>query len=136
MAVGVGSVVVGTLAGGVLCTQLAWAQGPDLMSAAGLAGVTWLLAVILATQVLVIGTGLSVDRLGMGILTASMARMLSALFAGIIMYFVFRPEGRTFWVTFLAAGLAALIAEAVWAIRVINSPARGPSPAPAKAGAV
>jgi hypothetical protein len=65
-----------------------------------------------------------------------MARMFTALFAGLIVYMMLRPEGRTFWVTFLAAGLAALVAEAVWAIRTINSPTRAQSAASANHGAV
>jgi hypothetical protein len=136
LAVGVGAVLVGTVLGGLFCMQLGWAEGRALTTAAGLAGLVWLAASILAGQVLIIGTGLAVDRLGMGVLASSMARMFTALFAGLIVYMMLRPEGRTFWVTFLAAGLAALVAEAVWAIRTINSPTRAQSAASANHGAV
>lgn len=136
LAVGVLSVVVGVALGAAFCMQMGWAEGRVLTNAAGLAGLVWLAAALLGVQVLVIGTGLNVDRLGMGVLAASMARMLAALFVGLIAYFMIHPEGRTFWVTFLAAGLIALFGEALWAVRLINSPTRGISGAPAKHGAV
>lgn len=87
------------------------------------ASVVWLVACVLGVQTLVIGTGLSVDRLGFGVLAASMARMLFALMLGLLAYFVVGFEGRSFWVCFLACGLTVLVAESLWAVRVINAAA-------------
>lgn len=137
MGVSMVSVIVGALVGAVLCMQIGWAEGRVLTNAAGLAGIVWIVGALVGVQVLVIGTGLSVDRLGMGVLASSMARMMGALFAGLMVFFMLHPDGRTFWVTFLSAGLVALVAEALWAVRVINSsPASGRPAQPAKHGAV
>ncbi len=121
--VGILSVLLGIGVGAAICAGLGWASGQLLTTAATLAGIIWLFASILSVPVLVVGSGLKVDRLGMAVLASSMARMLTALMVGLIAYFIIKPEGRTFWVCFLAAGMLALIGEAFWAIRTINAAA-------------
>ncbi len=122
-AVVIGASLVGSLIGVAICLSAGWAQGRALTSGATGAGVVWLVACVLGVQTLVIGTGLSVDRLGFGVLASSMARMLFALMLGLLAYFVVGFEGRSFWVCFLACGLTVLVAESLWAVRVINAAA-------------
>lgn len=126
-AVGLLSVALGIGGGAAICAGLGWSSGQNLTTAASLAAIVWAFASILSVQVLVMGSGLRVDRLGMAVLASSMARMLTALLVGLIAYFMIHPEGKTFWVCFLAAGLFALIGEAFWAIRTINAAALGSS---------
>ena len=122
-AVVIGASLVGSLIGVAICLSAGWAQGRTLTSGATGAGVVWLVACVLGVQTLVIGTGLSVDRLGFGVLASSMARMLFALMLGLLAYFTVGFEGRSFWVCFLACGLTVLVAESLWAVRVINAAA-------------
>jgi hypothetical protein len=128
LAVVVIAVIVGTLVGVGIGIASGWGGTRELTIAALTAAAVWLFATLLGVQTLIFGSGLQVDRLGFGILASSMGRMLAALLVGVVVFFLVKPQGETFWVCFLSAGLAALIAESVWAIRTITS-ATQPSPA-------
>lgn len=116
-----GAVCVGVIAGVGVGAAAGWADARSLAIAAATAGAVWGFATLVGVQTLILGTGLASDRLGFGVLASSMARMLTALLVGVVVYFLVKPEGQTFWVCFLAAGLAALIAEAIWGIRTIQT---------------
>ncbi|HVU63150.1 MAG TPA: hypothetical protein VHC70_04190 [Phycisphaerales bacterium] len=124
LALGCGAVVFGTLIGAGTGVAASWGTSQTIASAAIMSGLIWLFAVLLGVQTLVLGTGFAVDRLGPGVLASSMARMLVALLVGVVVYFLVRPEGHTYWTCFLSAGLLALTTEASWAVRTINAATR------------
>lgn len=131
------AVILGVLTGAAISVASGWVgwNEPALIrSAVAVAGI-WVLATLLGVQILVVGTGLAADRLGFGVLASSMSRMLFALLVGVVVYFLIGFEGRSFWVCFLGAGLAALVAEAVWAIGAINAATKASATA-VKHGAV
>ena len=127
-------VLVGVGGGVGICASAGWALG-GMLAAGTSAALVWLVAALLGVQALVVGTGLSVDRLGFGVLASSMARMLFALLVGLLVYFLGGLDGRQFWVCFLGAGLVALAAEALWAVHVINCSAKATSAGPESQGA-
>jgi hypothetical protein len=51
------------------------------------------------------------------ILAASVARMLFSLLLALTTFFLLNPEGKTFWTSFLIAGLLTIAAEAAWGVR-------------------
>lgn len=60
----------------------------------------------------------------MPVLFAGMLRMFTALGAGVFAWMAYAPDKLGFWTTFLAVGVAALIAEVRVAITVIASATR------------
>ena len=124
-----GAIVVGVVTGLGWALSANWADGQTggVVRAAAVCTTVWMLAAAVGGGVLYGATGRKIDRLGLAVLASSMARMLTALSLGLAAYFVASPDGRTFWTCFLVAGLLALMAETVWAIRTINS---NPMPLP------
>ena len=124
-----GAIVLGVITGLGWALSANWADGQAgvIIRAAAVCTTVWMLAGIVGLGVLYGATGRRIDRLGFAVLASSMARMLVALSLGLAAYFVAAPDGRTFWTCFLIAGLLALMAETVWAIRTINS---NPMPLP------
>lgn len=124
-----GAIVLGVITGLGWALSADWADGQSnvIVRAAAICTTVWMLAAIVGVGVLYGASARKIDRLGPAVLASSMARMLTALSLGLAAYFVASPDGRTFWTCFLTAGLLALMAETVWAIRTINS---NPSPLP------
>lgn len=58
--------------------------------------------------------------LAMAVVGAGVIRMMSSLAAGLAVYFVVVPEGKTFWAAFLACNLFALVVETMWGIKSNN----------------
>jgi hypothetical protein len=114
------------LAGAALGIGLAmmsgWASGEatSVLKAGVMALTTWLIAAAFGAIVLVGATRSDAMNLGMGVLAASMARMLVALMLSLGVYFVAAPDGKTFFSVFLASGLVALMAEAGWGVRTLQ----------------
>lgn len=125
------SAVVGAIAGGGLAAFNGWGAEHDPVRAAGLAG-----AAVIVTSLVVLG-GFRAMNFGMvatkaapnptvqpTILTAmSAARMMLSLVAGLGLYLLLKPEGKTFWVAFLLGGLLCLLVETAWSIRWLRASA-------------
>lgn len=116
--------VVGWLAAALLGGSVGAETG-----AAFLAFAVWLFAGTMGLVALLLMSQGEVDRLGMAVLASSTARMLSALFIGLLAHFTLAPDGRVFWITFLCSGVAALVGETLWAVMTINA-VRAPAAAP------
>lgn len=108
------------------------------LKAAVMALTTWVIGAVFGAIVLVGATRSDAMNLGMGVLAASMARMLVALMLSLGVYFAAGPDGKTFFSVFLASGLVALMAEAGWGVRTLQrleidsvTTSRAGAPAPA-----
>lgn len=131
----IAGVVAGALAGYAVARLANWPVGASPVNPAVLAIVVWSFAASLGILTIIGGTGRVVERAGLVVVAASFLRMLTALMLGVGAHFVLHPEGKTFWTCFLLAGLGCLVAETVWAMRILNSlrSARAPeSPAGAR----
>lgn len=118
-------VVMGCFAGsllafawGILSLQLATA---DALNAAFSACAIWLFATGLAVIALTAITGGDVHKLPMAALFASGGRMLLAIGLATLLYFAVPVDAKTFWASFLLAGLVSLVAETSWTIRALSA---------------
>lgn len=115
-------VLMGVAAGYGVAQTAGWTSGSaNPMSAPILAAIVWLFAAGLGVLMVIGGTAKVIERAGLVVVAASFLRMITALMLGIGAYFALRPEGKTFWTCFLLAGLVCLVAETVWAMRIMNS---------------
>ena len=124
LGVAVGALILGILVGCAVSRGADWSEGRALTSAAASVALVWLAAVILGVRVLVFGSGMSIDRIGFGVMAASVSRMFFALILGVPVFILLAPENRTFWICFVCAGVSILVAESWWAIRTVNSVTR------------
>lgn len=116
----VGAALAGCAACAGLAMVGAWTQPERIALGAGLAFACWLFAALAGVTLLAVFTGGRVDRLAPALLGESFGRMLLALTAGLGTYLLAAPDGKTFWISFLVAGLVSLIAETAWAMRTLN----------------
>lgn len=120
----VGGIVAGGLGGLAVAGAAGWgASGSgagSVFSAALLAAIVWTLAALPGLACLLVVSKGSIDRLGPAVLGSSAVRLHMGLALGVVAYFALQPDGRTFWSVFLASGVAALIAEAAWTIKLLN----------------
>ncbi len=65
----------------------------------------------------------------MALLASSVVRLIVSLGLALMMFLVAHPEGRPFWIVFLAAGLGVIVAEAVWSMRRQGSASAAHPPA-------
>jgi hypothetical protein len=122
----VAAAVLGSFLGLGVAYAAGWAGG-DLQAlaiASLVAMLVWVGASILGVLLLSVNTQHQLSRIAPGVLASSTTRMLVALAVGVLLFFVLSLEGRTFWTSFLLAGLLALVAETAWAMRTINAPRR------------
>jgi hypothetical protein len=124
-------VIAACTAGGMLGAAAAyianWGGGDTqtIAIAAVVPTIVWIIATAIGAMLLSVVTHNEPAKLGMGVLASSTARMLISLMVGVLLYFLMSLEGRTFWTSFLLAGLFALLAETTWAIRIINASRTG-----------
>ncbi len=88
--------------------------------AAALAGATWVVSMAFGLVLMLVIARGDALRLGPAVLASSTARMLAAFAVGLVAYFAAKPDGMTFWMSFLAAGLLCLAAETTWAVKTIS----------------
>jgi hypothetical protein len=123
-----GLVVGACTAGGLLGVAFAYAAGwaNTGLQAVGVAAlvstIVWAGGGVLGVMLLSVNTDHQPAKLPQGVLASSTARMLVALFVGVLLFFLLSLEGRTFWTSFLLSGLLALATETAWAVRTINAP--------------
>lgn len=119
MAVKLTGVKLGIVAGFVVATFAGWEMGGILPGL--LATIVWTLSAALVATVLLLVSQRQTSRLGTAVLAGSVVRMLSALTLGLFVFLAFNPEGKIFWACFLLAGLACLVFETIWAVRLLNA---------------
>jgi len=56
----------------------------------------------------------------MAILVSSALRAGVALFDGLFVALIFKPDPRTFWVSFLLSGLLCLVLETAWSMLAVR----------------
>ncbi len=94
-----------------------WAGSPrDAALAAGLAAVCSLATVGLSTSLIGSAARGRSKNFGMFVVAAGKLRLIASVAMALMIYLSVEPEGRTFWGSFLAAGLLGLVAETVWAL--------------------
>lgn len=110
---------------------LANGTSPQVASAAAIMGcAVWLFASGLAVIALTAITRGELDKLPMAALFTSGARLMLAITLGCLVYFSSTPDAKTFWASFLLAGLVSLVTETAWTIRalsMLNSSVKAPS---------
>lgn len=118
-------VILGCVAGsllafawGILSLQLSTA---DALNAAFSACAIWLFASGLAVIALTAITGGDLHKLPMAALFTSGARMLLAIGLATLLYFAVPVDAKTYWASFLLAGLVSLVAETSWTIRALSA---------------
>lgn len=97
------------------------------------ASACWLMGGLIGLVVLALITNHNIRKLPMGIIASSMIRAGIALFDGVAITLIFKPERFTFWGAILLGGLACLTIETLWAMRTIaqfSSNAHQPSQLP------
>jgi hypothetical protein len=107
---------------------LGWLAGPmlaefapgEVVRSALLAGAAWLIGIWLGLAVMVLVSRRKAMELGLAVMASSVTRLLSALFLGLLIFLGAGPDGRSFWILFLTAGLGVLIAESLWAVKTLN----------------
>jgi hypothetical protein len=92
---------------------------------AAAAGACWLMASLIGVVFLALVTGLQARRVATGMIVSSLVRAGIALFDGLAISLVFKPELKVFWSAFLGAGLLCLLFETVWAMTVSRRLADG-----------
>ena len=116
--------VVGAAVGCLACAGFAamgeWGSAPRIAAGAGMALGCWLFAAVAGVTLLKAFTGGRTDRLAPAVMGESFGRMLLALALGLGVFLLAQPEGKTFWFSFLAAGLVSLMAETAWAMKTLN----------------
>lgn len=116
----VGSAAAGSMACAGLAVIGGWTDAGRIATASALAMACWVVAGLAGVTLLKAFTGGRTDRLAPAVMGESFGRMLLALAAGLCVYFLAAPDGRTFWFSFLAAGLVSLMAETAWAMKTLN----------------
>ncbi len=118
-------VILGCVAGsllafawGILSLQLPTA---DAINAAFSACAIWLFATGLAVIALTAITGGDLNKLPMAALFTSGGRMLIAIGLATLLYFAMPVDAKTYWASFLLAGLVSLVAETSWTIRALSA---------------
>ncbi|MAY74908.1 MAG: hypothetical protein CMJ31_09395 [Phycisphaerae bacterium] len=109
---------------GVIAGLAALAVAPfdaEILRAIVPATVATVFGVLFGLTALALLTPRPAGHWGMPVLFAGMARMFAALAVAAWAWLTLEPHRLGFWGTFLAAGLAALIAEVCVAIRVIGA---------------
>ena len=89
------------------------------------AGLCWLIAAFMGCLMFFAVTRLQVSKIPAGMLVSSGVRAGLALLNGIGLSLMLPVETRSFWVAFLACGIACLMWETVWsmsALRTASSP--------------
>lgn len=115
-----GAIACAAFVGLGVARSLGWLDASASAAPALLGAASWSFAAILGACVLHLACNADPRRLGFGVLAASGSRMLIALFTGLFLFFAMNPDGKTFWSTFLIAGIFALVAEAVWSVLILN----------------
>lgn len=64
--------------------------------------------------------GMNVRRLPLGMVASSLVRAGIALMDAIAVVLLFSPDVRTFWVTFMLAGLGCLVWETKWSMAAVR----------------
>ncbi|MFT3685854.1 MAG: hypothetical protein QM783_13185 [Phycisphaerales bacterium] len=113
----------GVLAAGVLA-QVTWAKGtPDIAGPAVQAILAVLVAMGVGYSLFALTVGRTPASAPMGLLAGSTVRMLVALSIALVMFFMGgfdKPTGTAFWIVFLSAALAAIVAEASWGVKNLH----------------
>lgn len=117
-------VILGCVAGsllafgwGMLSLQLSTSEA---INSAFSACAIWLFATGLAVIALTAITGGDLNKLPMAALFTSGARMLLAIGLATLLYFAVELNAKTYWASFLLAGLVSLVAETSWTIRALS----------------
>jgi hypothetical protein len=92
----------------------AWTMRQTVSAAAG----CWMMGGLIGVVVLALASGMLVRRVAVGMMASSLVRAGIALFDGLAISLVFKPELKVFWAAFLVAGLLCLILETVWAMNL------------------
>lgn len=120
--------VIGATIGFVLALAAGWTTEGTAWSVpqtAAAAGACWLMASLIGVVFLALVTGLQARRVATGMIVSSLVRAGIALFDGLAISLVFKPELKVFWSAFLGAGLVCLLFETVWAMTVTRRLADG-----------
>jgi hypothetical protein len=93
----------------------------EAINAAFSACAIWLFATGLAVIVLTAITGGDLHKLPMAALFTSGGRLMLAIGLGTLLYFAMPVDAKTYWASFLLAGLVSLVAETSWTIRALSA---------------
>ena len=115
----VGSAVIAGVAAYFIGGMAGWASPTRALEAATMGAGSCLVAALVAVAVLALARMSDATR-GVIILAASVARLLLSLLLALALFLLFNPEGKTFWVAFLVAGLLAIAVEAAWGVRELS----------------
>lgn len=123
----IGGMLTAPIVGGLLGFGLAitgdWSSPTStwspLQTVAAAAG-CWLMAGLIGLLLTSIISGCHARKIPMAILVASAVRVGIALFDGLLIALMFKPETKTFWGAFLLSGLLCLVAETAWAMLAIR----------------
>ena len=129
----IGGMLAAPMVGGLLGLGLATAgEGRSLTSTwtpaqkAGEAVGCWIMAGLIGLLLTSIISGCQARKVPLAILVASAVRVGVALFDGLFVALIFKPDSKTFWASFLLCGLLCLVVETAWsmlAIRRVNAAA-------------
>jgi len=121
--------VVGAAAGLAVTATANWTTGETAWTpyqTVSAAAACWMMGGLIGVVVLALASGMFVRRIAIGIMASSLVRAGIALFDGLAISLVFKPELKVFWSAFLIAGLLCLILETVWAMSTLRRLAMGP----------
>jgi hypothetical protein len=115
----IGSAAVAAVSTYGVAGMAGWTTGAKAIQATAMGAGSCLAAAMIALAILALARTSDAAR-GMLILAASVARLLMSLLFALALFLLFNPEGKTFWVAFLLAGLLAIAVEAAWGVRELS----------------
>jgi hypothetical protein len=114
------SALFGALLAFGLAASAGFAPLPLAAKAAALAAICILIGSAHGLFVLVVAARQSIERLPMLIVASGLIRMFVALAVALAIYLILNPEGKTFWASFLLAGLLSLLVETSWGLSAMR----------------
>lgn len=103
-------------AGGWHSVTSSWTPLQTVAAAAG----CWIMAALIGLILTSIISKCEARKIPTAILVASAVRAGVALFDGLFVMFIYKPDPKTFWAAFLLCGLLCLVIETAWAMLVLR----------------